>query len=80
MLATPVPSGSTLRLNCLIEGEHVIFPVIVRIYKQVIDLKTAIQNERKDSLLKDVDPNTLALGMVSVATRSDIPLLPHPTG
>jgi hypothetical protein len=67
MLDTPVPSqDGSRRLNCLIEGESIIFPVTVERNWVVGDLKKEIKRERALGTLKDVDPHTLELWKVSV--------------
>jgi hypothetical protein len=53
-------------LNCLIEGETIVFSVAVeRDCRTVDNLKKVIQGERARSILKDVDPHTLELWKAS---------------
>ena len=54
---------TTLRLNCLIEGEGIIFKVTAA--GDVSDLKKSIQKERALGTLKAVDPHELELWRVS---------------
>jgi hypothetical protein len=56
---------TTLRLNCLIEGEDIVFPVTVVCDDVVSDLKEFIQKSEHWQFLKDVDPHTLELWKVS---------------
>ncbi|KIL69443.1 hypothetical protein M378DRAFT_8092 [Amanita muscaria Koide BX008] len=51
----------SLRLNCLIEGEDIVFQVPAVRDDEVSDLKESIQNERALDSLKDVGPHTLEL-------------------
>ena len=46
-----------VRLNCLIKGEDIVFPVIVVCDDLVSDLKKFIQSERALDSLKDIDPH-----------------------
>jgi hypothetical protein len=71
MFATSVPSqDGSRRLNCLIEGESIVFPVTVGRDCVVSDLKETIQGKRAMSTLKDIDPNLLELWKVSVIDES----------
>jgi hypothetical protein len=56
---------TTLQLNCLIEGEDIVFPVTMVCNDVVSDLKEFIQNKRALGILKDIDPHTLELWKVS---------------
>ncbi|KIL54569.1 hypothetical protein M378DRAFT_752997 [Amanita muscaria Koide BX008] len=67
--APPQNEDGSRRFNCLIEGESIIFPVTMGHDCEVSHLKEAIQNRRKN-LLKDVDPDTLALGMVDIDLKT----------
>ncbi|KAM6503866.1 hypothetical protein JOM56_000809 [Amanita muscaria] len=51
----------TLRLQCLIEGEDIVFPVTAGCDDEVSDLKKLIRSERALDSLKDVGPHTLEL-------------------
>ena len=53
-----------VRLNCLIKGEDIVFPVTVVCDDAVSDLKEFIQNKRALGFLKDIDPHTLELWKV----------------
>ena len=55
----------SLQLNCLIEGEDIVFPVTVVRDDEVSDLKEKIQSKRVKGSLKDIDPHTLELWKVS---------------
>jgi hypothetical protein len=59
---------STLRLNCLIEGEDIVFVVSVGLEDVVSELKKLIRERALDSL-KDVDPYTLELWKVSAINK-----------
>jgi len=59
-------------LNCLIEGEDVVFVVPVGPKDVVSGLKELIQSKQAQGSLKDVDPHTLELWKVSAI---DEPLL-----
>lgn len=61
---TLVPNGS-LELNCLIEGEYAVFLVTMGRNDAVSNFKKAIRRERKDSILRGVDPHTLELWKAS---------------
>jgi Crinkler effector protein N-terminal domain len=66
MLGTLVPSQDGSRiLNCLIEGEFIVFPVTAERDWLVGHVKEAIQKARELGTLKDVDPHTLELWKVS---------------
>ena len=70
---TPVPNqDDTLQLNCLIEGESIVFVVPVERNNVFSDMKEKIQNERDKDSLKGIDPHTLELWKVSAI---DDPLL-----
>ena len=58
------PDGSC-RLNCLIEGESIVFVVTVGRDCVVSDLQEVIQSKRALDTLKDVGPHTLELWKVS---------------
>ena len=62
--SVPSQDGSR-RLNCLIEGESIVFSVTVGRHCVVSDLKEEIQKKRAMDTLKDVDLHTLELWMVS---------------
>ena len=71
MLDTQVPSqDGSRRVNCLIEGESIVFPVTVGRDWVVGELKEAIQSKRVLGTLKDVDPHTLELWKVSAIDES----------
>ena len=53
------------KLNCLIEGEYIVFVVPVEQNDVVSELKEFIQSKRALDSLKDVDPHTLELWKVS---------------
>ncbi|KAM6493831.1 hypothetical protein JOM56_010192 [Amanita muscaria] len=65
----PSQDGSR-RLNCLIEGESIVFPVTMGHDCEVSQLKEAIQSRRKNTISKDVDSDTLALGMVDIDLKT----------
>jgi len=69
MLDAPIPSpdGSS-RLNCLIEGESIVFVVTVGRDCVVSDLKKVIQSKRALDTLKD--RHTLELWKVSAIDES----------
>lgn len=52
-------------LNCVIEGENIVFVVTVGCDIKVSNFKKAIQRERQKSILADVGPHTLELWKVS---------------
>ena len=56
---------TTLRLNCLIKGEDIVFSVTAVCDYEVSDLKKFIQSKRALGSLKDVGPHTLELWKVS---------------
>ena len=71
MFATSVPSqDGSRRLNCLIEGESIVFPVTVGHDCVVGELKEKIQEKRAMDTLKDVGPHTLELWKVSTINES----------
>src|SRR6266550_6120514 len=90
ILDTPVPSrDGSLRLNCLIEGESIVFVVTMKHDDVVSDLKKVVQSERALGALKHVGPHTLELWKVSAIEESlrEITLLfsaqgpqPYPCG
>jgi hypothetical protein len=53
------------KLNCLIEGESIVFQVTVERDWGIGPLKELIQSKRTLDTLKDVDPHTLELWKVS---------------
>ncbi|KIK09119.1 hypothetical protein K443DRAFT_808 [Laccaria amethystina LaAM-08-1] len=57
---------TTLQLNCLIEGEDIVFVIPVEPDDHVSKLKGAIQSERAMDSLKDVGPHTLELWKVDI--------------
>ena len=61
------PHDTTLRLQCLIEGEDIVFPITAVRDDEVSDLKEAIQSKRALGGLKDIDPHTLELWKVGAA-------------
>jgi hypothetical protein len=61
---------TTLQLNCLIEGEDIVFVIPVEPDDHVSKLKGAIQSERAMDSLKDVGPHTLELWKVSAIDES----------
>jgi hypothetical protein len=61
--ATTMPT--TLRLNCLIKGEDIVFTVTTAGDDNVSNLKEKIQSKRALGSLKGVDPHDLALWKVS---------------
>ena len=65
------------RLNCLIEGESIVFVVTVGHDCVVSDLKEKIQRERAMDTLKDIGPHTLELWKVSAIDdpRCEVTLL-----
>ena len=66
MLGTPVPSqDGSRKLNCLIEGETIVFPVTIERDWDVGELKEKIKGERALGTLKDVDPHVVELWKVS---------------
>jgi hypothetical protein len=79
-----VPSqDSSLRLNCLIEGESIVFSVTVGRDRVVRELKKFIQNERALGTLKVVGPHTLELWKVSAMGEARCGVTwftPMPTG
>ena len=60
----------SLQLNCLIEGEAIVFLVDVVRDIAVSGLKEAIQSKRILDSLKDVGPHTLELWKVSAIDES----------
>jgi len=58
------------RLNCLIEGESIVFVVPVGHDRDVNDLKKMIHREREMDTLKDVGPHTPELWKVSAIDES----------
>ena len=65
-LVTPAMSkGDSYKLNCLIEGEFIVFLVTVEKDYAVDEFKRVIQDMRQQETLKDVDPPTLELWKVS---------------
>jgi Crinkler effector protein N-terminal domain len=73
MPGTPVPSqDSSRKLNCLIEGESIVFSVTSTVGHDwnVSELKEAIQSERALGTLNGVDPHTLELWKVSAIYES----------
>ena len=70
-LAVPVPSqGGSHRLNCVIEGESIVFIVTVERGWAVSDLKKEIKRERAEDTLRDVGAHTLELWKVSAIDES----------
>ncbi|KIL60446.1 hypothetical protein M378DRAFT_82150 [Amanita muscaria Koide BX008] len=57
---------TTLRLNCLIEGEDIVFTTTAAGDDNVSNLKKSIQKERALDSLKDVGPHTLELWKVNI--------------
>jgi hypothetical protein len=83
MFATSFPSqGGSRQLNCLIEGEHIVFLVPVGCDCVVSDLKEEIKGERALGTLKDVGPHTLELWKVSAIgeLRREVTWLTPTTG
>ena len=71
MSATSIPSqDGSCRLNCLIEGESIVFVVSVGRDCVVSELKEEIQGKRAMGVLKGVDPHTLELWKVSAINES----------
>jgi hypothetical protein len=71
MFAVSVPSqDGSRRLNCLIEGESIVFVVTAGHDWMVSDLNEDVQRKRAMSILKDVDPHKLELWKVSVINES----------
>jgi len=71
MFASCVPSqDGSRRLNCLIEGESVVFTVEESCRIEIGDLKEGIQRKRAMVILKDIDPHTLELWKVSTINKS----------
>ena len=60
----------SLHLNCLIEGEAIVFLVDVVRDISVSGLKEVIQSKRTLDSLKDVGPHTLELWKVSAIDES----------
>jgi hypothetical protein len=58
------------RLNCLIDGESIVFLVTAGRECVVSELKKAIQEERAMDTLKNVGAHTLELWKVSVINES----------
>ena len=58
------------QLNCLIEGESIVFEVIAERDCNVSALKKKIKSERELDTLKDVGPHTLELWKVSTINQS----------
>lgn len=66
MPETPVLTNDKSReLNCLIEGESIVFVVPVGHDYKVSHLKEAIKGKRAQDTLKDVGPHILELWKVS---------------
>ena len=63
---------SKFLLNCVIEGDDIVFPIFVEQDCLVGVFKKIIQSKRAMGILKDVDPHTLTLWKVSTI---DEPLL-----
>ncbi|KAM6499703.1 hypothetical protein JOM56_005211 [Amanita muscaria] len=59
-------------LNCLIEGESIVFSVPVRRNCSVSMLKEVIQSERAMGILKGIDPHTLELWKASASMNRDV--------
>ncbi|KAM6499266.1 hypothetical protein JOM56_004774 [Amanita muscaria] len=57
---------TTLRLNCLIEGEDIVFTTTAAGDDNVSNLKKSIQKERALDSLKDVGPHSLELWKVNI--------------
>ena len=75
-MATPAPSqDGSRRLNCLIEGESIIFLVTVGRDCVVSNLREEVQRERAVGVLKDVDPHTMELRKVSAINKLQCGLL-----
>jgi len=71
MFATSVSSQDGSRqLNCLIEGESIVFLVTVGRDCVVSDLKKVIQQKRALDTLNGVGPHTLELWKVSAIDES----------
>ena len=71
MFAPSVPSqDGSRRLNCLIEGESIVFPVTAGYDCVVGELKKKIQEKRTMDTLKGVGPHTLELWKVSAIDES----------
>jgi Crinkler effector protein N-terminal domain len=71
MLDSPVPSqDGSHKLNCLIEGESIVFTVPVGRDWNISNFKKAIQSKRELDTLKGVDPHTLELWKVSAIDES----------
>ena len=71
MSATSIPSqDGSRRLNCLMEGESIIFLVTMGRDCVVSELKERIQGKRAMSTLKNIDPNLLELWKVSAINES----------
>jgi len=67
MFATSVSSqDGSRRLNCLIEGESIVFVVTVGGDCVISDLKERIQGKRALGPLKGVDPHSLKLWKVDI--------------
>ena len=58
-------ASTTVRLNCLIEGEDIVFPVTAVCDDDVSNLKQSIQRTRALDSLKDVGLHTLEWWKVS---------------
>lgn len=72
MLGTPTQiQDGPGRLNCLIAGESIVFPVTAKRHWVVGELKEDIQRKRELDTLKGVGPHTLELWKVS-AMRNDV--------
>ncbi|KAF8224774.1 hypothetical protein L208DRAFT_469369 [Tricholoma matsutake] len=71
MLDTPVPSqDGSRKLNCLIEGECIVFSVTVGRDWNVGELKKEIKSERALGILKDVGPHTLEMWKVNIDLKT----------
>ena len=71
MLDTPVPSqNGSRKLNCLIEGETIVFPVTAGRDWVVGELKEAIHSKRALDNLKDA--HALELWKVSASMSRDV--------
>jgi hypothetical protein len=69
LLGTPLVHGSR-QLNCLIEGESIVFPVTFTHDCVVGEFKEVIQSKSAPDTLKDVGPHTLELWKVSTIDDS----------
>ncbi|KAF8235696.1 hypothetical protein L208DRAFT_1160931, partial [Tricholoma matsutake] len=57
-------------LNCLIEGESIVFLVTVWHNCVVSNLKKKIKREQELGILKDIDPHTVELWKVSIDLKT----------